>query len=139
MIKPAFVVVGAFTLLSVVYTSPYISTIGNKLLGLTDGFNLATMTLTTFISNIFHADLGFSGYIFGAYFVTEYIDFINPIYVMMISLYGLVQFFIPTGILMGIGLTTLNVRYRDWLKHIWKFVLGMLICLLIIFVLITLL
>ena len=139
MIIPAFVVTFSLTLLNIVYMSSYVATIGNKLYSLTDGFNLATMTLTSFISSMFHSDLGFSGYIFGPLYAAQYVDFINPIYIIMLTSYGLVQFFIPTGIIMGVGLTSLNVKYKDWLKFIWKFIVGMLICLLVIFILITLL
>lgn len=135
VIKPCLIVAAAFTLMVVVYMSPYVATIVDKLLSLTEGFNLATMSLSAFISNLFHTDLGFSGYVLGAYLAGEYIDYINPIYVIFSSLYGLVQIFIPTSIVLGVGLTALDVKYRDWLKYIWKFLVGMAICLLIIFIL----
>lgn len=137
MIKPIACVVGAFMLMTVVYMSPYLATIINKLLSLTDGFNLATMSLSAFISGIFHTDLGYSGYVFGSYLVSGYADYINPIYIIFISLYGFVQFFIPTSAILGIGLTSLDVKYKDWLKYIWRFLLGMLIVLLVIFILMT--
>ena len=135
MIKPCFIVAGAFTLMVVVYMSPYVATIINKLLSLTEGFNLVTMSLSSIVGSIFHTDLGFTGYILGAFLSAEYMDFINPIYVIFTSLYGLVQFLIPTSIVLGVGLTALDIKYRDWLKHIWKFIIGMFICLLVIFIL----
>lgn len=139
MLKPILCVVAAFTLMVVVYMSPYVATILNKLLSLTKGFNLATMTLSALVANIFHTDLGYTAYIFASYLTTEYVDYINPIYVIFVSLYGLVQFFIPTSILLGVGLTTLDVKYRDWLKYIWRFVIGIFVCLLIIFILMAIL
>jgi len=135
MIKPILCVVAAFSLMTVVYMSPYIATIVDKILSITDGFNLATMTLSSLILNIFHTDLGFTGYIVGSHYVVEYADYFNPIYVMLTSLYGFVQFFVPTSILLGVGLTSLNVKYTDWLKYIWKFLIGMFIVLLVIFIL----
>ena len=114
--------------------SPYVTTIIDKVLSFTDGFNIATMTLSSLIANIFHTDLGFTGYIMASYLAVEYVDYINPVYIMFTSLYGLVQFFIPTSALLGVGLTALNVQYKDWLKHIWRFVLGMFVCLLILFI-----
>jgi len=137
MIKPILCIVGAFALLVVVYMSPYIATIVNKLLGLTDRFNLATMSLSSLLANIFHTDLGYTGFIFGGYLAQEFSDYINPIFVIFTSLYGFVQFFIPTSVILGIGLTSLKVKYTEWLKYIWKFLLGMLICLLVIFTLMT--
>lgn len=137
MLKPVICVMGAYMLMTVVYMSPYLATIINKLLSATDGFNLATMSLSAFLSNIFHTDLGYSGYVFGTYLVGNYADYVNPIYIIFVSLYGFVQFFIPTSAVLGIGLTSLDVKYKDWLKYIWRFLLGMIICLLVIFILMT--
>lgn len=138
MIKPALCVVGAFLLLVVVYDSTYIATVINKLLSFTDSFNLATMSISALIANVFHTDLGYTGgFLIGGFLAKEYVDYINPISIIFTSLYGIVQFFIPTSVVLGIGLTSLDVKYIDWLKHIWRFILGMLICLLVIFILIT--
>ncbi len=137
MIKPCLCIFGAFTVMIVVYKSPYMATIADKILNLTEGFNLITMIITAFIMNIVHADLGLTGYTLGGYFIAQYADYINPIFVIFTTIFGLVQFFIPTSVVMGIGLTALNVKYSDWLKHIWKFLVGMFICLLVIFILLT--
>ena len=147
-IVPSLCIVGAYALMIIVYhpsyaQSSYIATIVNRLLTLTDGFNIATMTLSSLILNIFHTDLGFTGYVFGNvnsvgnFLITEYADYINPVYTMLTSLYGFVQFFIPTSIVLGIGLVSLKVKYKDWLKYIWRFLIGMFICLLIIFILMS--
>ncbi len=149
-IVPSLCIVGAYALMILAYhpsysQSSYIATIVNRLLTLTDGFNIATMTLSSLILNIFHTDLGFTGYVFGSlntggnFLVTEYADYINPVYTMFTSLYGFVQFFIPTSMILGIGLVSLKVNYKDWLKYIWRFLVGMFICLLIIFILMSIL
>ena len=135
LLKPICCIVGAYMLMVVVYMSPYIATIANKLLSMTAGFNIVTMFITSLLCNIFHTDLGYSAYVLSSYLTSEYADSMNLIYVMYITLYGFVQFFIPTSFLLGIGLTSLDVKYRDYLKHIWKFILGMFICLFIIFIL----
>ena len=145
---PSLCIVGAYALMIIVYhpsyaQSSYIATIVNRLLTLTDGFNIATMTLSSLFLNIFHTDLGFTGFVFGNiqmygnFLITEYADYINPVYTMLTSLYGFVQFFIPTSIILGIGLVSLKVNYKDWLKYIWRFLVGMFICLLIIFILMS--
>ena len=145
---PSLCIIGAYALMILVYhpsyaQSSYIATIVNRLLTLTDGFNIATMTLSSLLLNIFHTDLGFTGYVFGNiqysgnFLITEYADYINPVYTILTSLYGFVQFFIPTSIILGVGLVSLKVNYKDWLKYIWKFLIGMFICLLIIFILMS--
>ena len=87
--------------------SPYPATIFNKLLSLSDGFNLATMSLTALLTNILHTDLGYTGYVIGSYLTTEYVDYINPIFVIFTSLYGYVQFFIPTSIIFPVWVATI--------------------------------
>lgn len=137
MIKPILCVVGAYLLMVVVYKSTYVATIMNQILSITDGFNLVTMTLTSLVANIFHTDLAYTTYISYSFLASEYVDYINPVYVIFTSLYGFVQFFIPTSIFLGIGLTSLDVKYKDWLKYIWKFLVGMFICLLVVFILVA--
>lgn len=139
MVKPCLCIIGATVLMIVVYMSLYIATVLNKLYSLTDGFNLATMIMSSLVANIFHTDLGYTGYIVGNYLITEYVDYINPVQVIFISLYGFVQFFVPTSVVLGIGLTSLKVSYGEWLKYIWRFLVGIFICLLLIFILMAIL
>jgi len=137
MIMPSVIMVLAYVVMAIVYKSGYVATMVNGLLSLTDSFNLATMSLSLFISNLFHANLDFTGFIMGSYLATEYVGQLNPLYVMLSSLFGFASFFVPTSIILGIGLTSLDIKYKDWLKYIWKFLLGILICLLVIFILMT--
>ena len=139
VIWPSACIIGAYMLLMIVYRSPYVVTIVGKLLSLTDGFNIATMTLSSLILNIFHTDLSYTGFVVSSYLPVEYADYINPVYTMLTSLYGFVQFFIPTSVVLGIGLVSLKVKFGDWLKYIWRFLIGMFITLLVIFILMSIL
>ena len=86
MIKPILCVVAAFSLMVVVYMSPYVATILNKLLTLTDGFNIATKSLSAFIANIFHTDLGYTAYILATYLTSEYVDYNVCIFIWFCSI-----------------------------------------------------
>lgn len=138
IIKPCAVLTGAYLAMGIVYMSPYLPTIVNKILTLTDGFNVATSSLTILISNIFCPNLDFIGYsgIF-SHLAAEYPTYMNALYVMITSLTGLVAVFAPTSLVLVVGLTSLDVKYKDWLKFVWKFLLGITICLLVIFILMT--
>lgn len=136
---PSACIIGAYMLLMIVYRSPYVVTIVERLLSLTDGFNIATMTLSSLILNIFHTDLSYTGFVVASYLPVEYADYINPVYTMLTTLYGFVQFFIPTSVVLGIGLVSLKVKFSEWLKYIWRFLVGMFICLLVIFILMSVL
>ena len=137
VIKPILVVMGCFALIVVVYMSPFVPTIVNKILSLTQGFNLATMLLASLVTNIFHPDIVYTAEALSAYLSVEYIDYVKPVMLIFTTMHSLIQFLVPTSIFLGIGLTTLKVNYKDWLKYIWKYVLGMFICLLVVIILIT--
>lgn len=138
IIKPIFAIIGAFTVMTIVYMSPMLPTIANKILSLTKGFNIATTSLSLIISYIFSSNLDFVGYSFFTYFVSAYPSHLNTIYVMISSLFGLVSFIAPTSLILVVGLTSLDIKYKEWLKYIWKFLVGITICLLVIFILMTL-
>ncbi len=137
MLVPVACVIGITSVFAIINTSYYTATITNKILGLTNGFNVITMTIAGLITSIFHVDLGFSGFLFNnyGYFTVEYPDYLNTINVMLPTLYGLAQFFIPTSAVLYVGLSSLKVKYSEWFKFIWRFIIGMLLCLIIIFVL----
>ncbi len=141
MILPMAVIFGAYVIMNVpnAVQYPYTATIFNFVLTLAKGFNVATFTLVSLIANFLITYVPYTNYLMGSYLATQYATFNNQMIVILNSTYGLVQFFAPTSIILGIGLVSMKVKYIDWLKNIWKFIVGMLICLVIIFVLITIL
>lgn len=137
MLVPVAGVIGITIVFAIINTSYYTANITNKILSLTDSFNVITMTIVGLVTSVFHVDLGFSGFLFNnyGYFATEYSDYLKTINVMLPTLHGLAQFFIPTSVILLIGLSLLKVKYSEWFKFIWRFIIGMLLCLIIIFVL----
>jgi len=107
-------------------------TIANYLFNLTKGFNAITFGFITFIGGIL-------------YNVFPY--FLSPIYDPLVSLYstsasimgivaqsihGLVQFIVPTSVLLVVGLKMFDIDYKEWLKNTYKFVLGLLLIIVIV-------
>lgn len=45
---------------------------------------------------------------------------------------GLIAFVAPTSIALMFGLSMLDIKYKDWIKYIWKFALAMLVVILIV-------
>ena len=52
--------------------------------------------------------------------------------------YGFAMLFVPTSVILVLGLSYLNVSYFKWLKAIWKIVLELLVVLLAIFLILVL-
>lgn len=98
-------------------------------------FSLPKTILASVITNIFHVDAGYTGYAVGSYLVAGFGNSsLALVFLVFFTIYGLLQFFIPTSVLLMLGLSYLKVEYKDWMKFIWRFILGMLCVLLIIFI-----
>ena len=98
-------------------------------------FSLPKTLLASVITNTFHVDAGYTGYVLGNYLTTGFGSVaLGLVFLVFFAIYGLLQFFIPTSILLMVGLTYTKVEYKDWMKYIWRFILGMLCVLLIIFI-----
>lgn len=135
MSKGIILYVLVYMLLIIIYMSPVMATITNLLA--TKNFNPFTTALTAIISNTFHIDLGFTGFAVGTYFVNAYASSTTMFHLIFTSLYGFVQMFAPTGGLLLIGLSYLNIEYKSWIKYVWIFALGMLAILLVLFTVLT--
>ena len=98
-------------------------------------FSLPKTIIASTIVNFFHVDAGYTGYTFGAYLISGFGNTsLELVFLVFFAIYGLLQFFVPTSALLMVGLTYANVEYKDWMKYIWRFILGMLCVLLIIFI-----
>ena len=98
-------------------------------------YSLPRTIIAATITNALHTDLGYTGYILGGYLTAGFgASALEIVFMVFVSIYGLLQFVIPTGALLMVGLTYAGVGYKEWLKYIWRFVLGMLCVLLIIFI-----
>ena len=51
--------------------------------------------------------------------------------------YGLFGFFAPTSALLMLGLGMQEVKYSEWLKHIWKFVAAMFVVICVVLFILT--
>ena len=131
MFKPTVFYVIASTVFIVAYLSPFMASISNWILGLTKKFNPYTNALVGLISSIFHADLGYTGYIVGGLLTTSYTADLSLAHTLYVATYGLAQVFMPTTSLLVLGLTYLNLDYKSWFKYIWLFAAAMLVVLLV--------
>lgn len=98
-------------------------------------FSLPKTMIASIIVNTFHVDPGFTSYVYGSYLTTAFgYNAVGLVFLVFFAIYGLLQFFIPTSVLLVFGLTYAKVGYKDWMKYIWRFAAGMFLVLLIIFI-----
>ena len=108
-------------------------TIANFILGITNGFNIVTSTITTVICSVLSSDFYYflttAGYAFTANVTnTEYYGVIAFI---IQSIYYLTMVIAPTSAILVAGLYYLNIPYNKWIKYIWKVLLTLFVIVLI--------
>lgn len=101
-----------------------LNTIVNAIAGLTDGINVFTYSLASFIGAALVSETYITSYITGI-FSTVLGDAANlPLLVLIQQvMYGLAMLIAPTSIMLLVGLSYLEVGYTKWLKGIWKLLL----------------
>lgn len=131
--KPIIYVVTVYLVFGLCYNTPFIATITNWLYNLVEGFNPYLTTLMAFITSVFHNDLGFTSFAVGSFLTSAFQDNIDLVHVIYTSMYGIVQIFMPTSFMLVLGLSLMKLDYKEWLKYIWLFIVGLIIILLVLF------
>lgn len=139
----AMVCLLAYTVLIALSNHPVMLTVLKPLLTLTDGLNNLTLALSTFVSALFNTDFTYYQYgILNLSYVTSYITdtSVYPLCgVITQSMYGLAMLVAPTSVVMLFSLSTLKISYLEWLKHVWKLFVELLVVLLITFMVVLML
>lgn len=137
MLKPLLFLIGAYVVFGVGYLSPVVPGIVNWLANLISGFSPYLTSVIAFLTSIFQTDFGYTAYTVGGLITTTYANNLEIVHTIFTSMYGLVQIFMPTSALLVVGLSMMKIDYKEWLKYIWLFVVGMLVILLVLFTVVT--
>ena len=131
MLKPAFyVLLASIVMMPILTVSANITTtITNAILGLAKGFNIITTFLSATVSSLF-----FNDYTQGLYMATDAFNMhitnteMIPLAAFIYQVVQGISFFIlPTSAILVGGLTYLDIPFKEWIKYIWKLVLGLLV------------
>lgn len=103
-------------------------TIVNFLYGLSDNLNAIIHSLVVVVDSFFIN--------YFPYLSSDVLNITTSIYtdagaypiigLLTQSIYGFVMYVLPTSLILIAGLTYLNVSYKEWLKHIWRYLLYLL-------------
>ncbi len=136
-IRPILLLLLGYLVFVFLYWTPIVPTIINEIGKHFDAFNPFIVAIQAFLGSIFNSDFAYLGftlsYSLGSYTGTEG----NVLFLIYSTIYGLVQFVTPISIFLLFGLAYTNLSYSKWIKYIWKFFVGMLVCLVVIFALLT--
>lgn len=135
IMKPVGIILLIYMIFVFMYWSPIVPTMVSWVVG--ESFNPFTSTVGAAISSLFHTDFGYTGYAVGNLLATYEGASFNIAYVIYVTINGLVSMLAPTSVVLMLGLSYCDIPYKKWISYIWKFFLGMLVCLLVIFALLT--
>lgn len=141
VLKPAALVVFAFTITIITAYHPYFVTITDWMMNLISDVSgvlgdllfILFSGINTIVSTVLNIDM--------IYVVQSSVQIIstdstNVLAVITQALYGVTLFVAPTSTMLILGLEYLGIPYKEWLKSSWKLVLSLLVVSLIIVTLI---
>lgn len=125
-----------YTVLIISTYHPFLTTVTEWGLGLTNNFNAIIVSLLAMVSSLFNVELMYVTQSTLATVKTTITDTsIYPLIATIFqSIYCLVMLIAPTSVILVLGLGYLNVDYTTWIKYIWKFIIQLLIFLLATFI-----
>lgn len=137
-LEPMIYMLLLYLVLVISVYNPFTLNITKFLLDLTKEFNVIIMSFVAMISSIFSIENIYVARNTLPYVSTVITD--GTIYPLMAiifqSIYGLVMLIAPTSIILIGTLSYLNISYGQWIKHIWKLFLELLVVLVVIFLII---
>lgn len=133
--KPLLIMILVYTVFIFMYWSPIMPQIAEWIHGANESLNPFLAMISGTLSGILNVNFSYAGYTIGSYFSAYSLadgQLVTTIYAVMNGFASLIA---PTSVILMIGLTYLNIPYTKWFKYIWKFLLGLLVCLIVIFAL----
>jgi len=134
-LKPTIYMFLIYLVLVICTYNPFQLNITKFFLDLTKDLNVITMTLIAMISSIFNVE--------SVYVAQSTLPYVSSVItdatlypllaVIFQAVYGLMMLVAPTSVILIGTLSYLEVPYGQWLKHIWKLFLELLVVLVVIF------
>ena len=131
---PAVIAVLVYTCLVITTYHPYQLSIYNGLLNINKGFNVVCTSLVAILTSLFNQDPAYSFQAVVPYLTSVVTNdsVYSVIAVLFQALYGISMLVLPTGLILMVVLSYLEISYKDWLKAIWKLLLELFIAILVI-------
>jgi len=128
--KLVVVLLLAYLILEFAVMYPVIPTIIGKIMGKT--FNVFTTSLSAIITSLFTSEYQYTANLVYGFATAAYPKDLSAFTIIFQSIYGLVSFLAPSSAMLLVGLSYLDIPYKDWMKYIWKFFVAMLVVILVV-------
>lgn len=114
----------------------FYSTICNFFFNLSDKLGVLSVGITSAIGGILYNDFPYMLNTISTQVAAVY-DNLTLVTFIQYSIHGLVQLVAPTSVLLVAGLTYLDIPYKEYLKNIWKYILGALMIIIVLSIIIS--
>ena len=131
-IKPVILLAMVFTVLVFSVSFPVIPQFMNVINGMTKVEFLKPLSyfLNGVLASTFAVDMQYISRIAGGLFTT--FDNANVAALSLQAGYAFAGFIAPTSALLMLGLSTLDIKFKDYFKFIWKFLIALAVIILIV-------
>ena len=135
--KVVITLLAVYVVLELAAIFPRIAGIDSFILGAEPSkLNVGQLFGSGVLTSFFMVDFAYVATMLGSVFAT-YADVKIAALVMQVA-YGFTMFIAPTSVLLMAGLSLFDVKYTEWFKAMWKFLLALLFVIVIMFIIITL-
>jgi len=135
--KLVVIMLAALLILEFAVMYPVIPTMFDWIVNLTSSFNVLLVTLAGLFTSFFTAEYQYTVNLVGEYLAVNFEAVSAQLAVMLQATYGLASFFVPSSVVLLVGLSYLDISYKEWMKYIWKFLIAMLLVIVVIMLIIT--
>ncbi len=125
--KLVVVLLASYLILEFAVMFPVLPVVVDWIVNLTSSFNALLGTLSGFVVSLFTTEYQYTTNLIGPYLVGTFDTLAKPISLMMQTTYGLASFITPASAILLVGLSYLNISYKEWFKYIWKFLVALLV------------
>lgn len=111
---------------------PVVTTIVDWFISLSDKFNVILTTVSGLFTSLFTVEYQYTVSLIGPYLKSLFGGNVNQIALILQTTFGLASMIAPSSAILMIGLSLCDIKFKDWIKYIWKFILIMLVVLIAI-------
>lgn len=134
ILKGALLFVLAYVVVIISAWHPFIVIVSDFLVGLVSGVTgffgdvlfVLFSTIITILGTLFNIDMIYTLQSTSTIILAHYPANADALALITQGIYGLTLFIAPTSTLLIIGLTYLDISYKEWLKKSWKYLVGLL-------------
>lgn len=131
----------SFVIFITLYTSSDLQsifyTVADKIINLSENVSVIPMTLISSIGTVFYGQFIYLSSDLSVPLMAAYSEGYPLMTLIMQTIYGLTLFVTPTSMLLLGGLAYFDINYKEWMKHIFKFILVLLVIIVIVLSLVS--